>query len=370
MIMKGWKEHGDEICFLTQFQGKIEDYTYVRPVQIGHTKLFNWFNHIYVTKLNKNNPAAKDMCLRYGVPPMKKMRAAIEAFHPDLVILRERSLYTIWTYRICRKLGVRTFLYNLSPVWAEKSWFKDDLPHRIVRKLTPEYRFSPTHQIGYDMTGKVRDSHSYFAPFLVEPKCPPEQKKYFQDGFINIFEIGKYQERKNHFLMVEAVEMLRSKYPDIRLTIAGELSDDFHRDYKKRLEEYIAEHQLNEIVTLKYNLNREEVGKEYLKADLFVVPSTGEPASITVIESMAYSVPSISGTDNGTADYITPGITGEIFRDCDVDDLVAKMDSILSDRNKIPVMGRAGYNYILSRHQFANYYSVISQMIEDSSSGV
>ena len=53
-----------------------------------------------------------------------------------------------------------------------------------------------------------------------------------------------------------------------------------------------------------------------------------------------------------------------------MDDLVAKMDSILSDRNKIPVMGRAGYNYILSRHQFANYYSVISQMIEDSSSGV
>ena len=341
MIMKGWKEHGDEICFLTQFQGKIEDYTYVRPVQIGYTKLFNWFNHIYVTKLNKNNPAAKDMCLRYGVPPMKKMRAAIEAFHPDL---RKKQ----------------THLQNLAY----------DLPHRIVRKLTPEYRFSPTHQIGYDMTGKVRDSHSYFAPFLVEPKCPPEQKKYFQDGFINIFEIGKYQERKNHFLMVEAVEKLRSKYPDIRLTIAGELSDDFHRDYKKRLEEYIAEHKLNEIVTLKYNLNREEVGKEYLKADLFVVPSTGEPASITVIESMAYSVPSISGTDNGTADYITPGITGEIFRDCDVDDLVAKMDSILSDRNKIPVMGRAGYNYILSRHQFANYYSVISQMIEDSSSGV
>ena len=68
-----------------------------------------------------------------------------------------------------------------------------------------------------------------------------------------------------------------------------------------------------------------------------MLASTGEPASISVIESMFFCVPSLSGTDNGTADYIRPGITGEVFRNCDEDELYKKLSGMLAN----PVSERA-----------------------------
>lgn len=368
-IMRGWLEHGDEIMFLTQYQGKIEDYTNIKPITLGYSWIFDVWYNFYVNVLRKNDPAAKDVRIRYGLPPLHRIAHYIDEFNPDLIILRERSLYTIFTYLLCNAKHYKTFLYNLSPVWASPEYFKNDIAHKIVRMLTPRYRFTPTHQIGIDMQGKIRDSYSYFAPFLVKPMCAPENRTYFHDGKINIFEIGKYQTRKNHFLMVKVIKRLSEQYPDIRLTIAGEMSDHFHEEYYNQLNNYIIDNHLEEIVTLKKNLSKKQVGDEYLKADIFVVPSTGEPASITVIESMAYSVLSISGTDNGTADYIKPGITGEVFEDGNENDLYNKMDRILSDRNNIPRMGKAGYQSVLDEFQFQNYYNVICKMMKDQAEG-
>ena len=364
-IMRGWKEHGDEICLLTWSKGGIEDYTYAKPVVVGYSPVFTAIDDFYMNVIKRNDPFALDMKLRFGIPPMKKIKKYIADYKPDLIILREKSLYTIFTYSYCKRHHYRTFLYNLSPVWAKPSYFKHDLAHRIVNQLTPAYRLTPTHQIGIDMTGKIKDEKAYFAPFLVKPMCAPENKEYFKNGNINIYEIGKYQDRKNHFLMLKVIRKLKQKYPEIKLTIAGEISDHFHEEYYEKLCEYVHEHAMDEYVSLLKNIKYQQSGEEYLKADLFVLPSTGEPASITVIEAMAYSIPAISGTDNGTADYIRPGITGEVFEDCDENDLYAKMDKILCHKENIPLMGKAAYKDILDRFQFKNYYDTICEMMTD-----
>ena len=363
--MKGWKANGDDLCIISQYKGKVEDHTYVVPNVVGYSKLFNIFWTIYVKGIKRNDPAAKDINLRYGIPPLHKIKKIMKEFKPDVVILRERSLYTIFCYPFCKRMGYKTILYNLSPVYAEDGYYKYDIAHKIVRKLTPEYRISPTRQIGIDMTGKLRDGKSYFAPFIVEPRVSPAEKKYFKDGNINIFEIGKYQERKNHFMMVNVIRRLYEKYPNIKLTIAGELSDSFHQDYYDRLSKYIDDCGLSEVITLYKNLSKAEVENIYKETDLFVLTSTGEPASITVIESMSYSVPAISGTDNGTADYIIPGVTGDVFNDCDEDDLFDKMNKILSNKDNIPKMGENAYKHICDSFQFDNYLSTIKEIIAD-----
>jgi len=368
-IMKGWKEHGDELKLLTWYTGKVEDHTAVVPETLGYSGLFESFYRFYMS-LPHRNAFAKDINLHYGFPPFGKFEKEVKEFKPDLVILRERSIYTMVCYRVCRKYGIPAFLYNLSPVWAEPSYFKHDFMHRFVRSRCPEYRITPTRQIGIDMTGKVRDPHSYWAPFLVEPMCPPEEKKYFYDDRINIFEIGKYQERKNHFMMVRVFARLRERYPKIHLTIAGECSDPFHEEYYNRLCAYLKENHLEDAVTLYRNLSKQEVNDIYRRSDIYVLASTGEPASISVIESMSFCVPSLSGTDNGTADYIRPGITGEVFRDCDEDDLYKKLSGMLANPDRIPEMGAAGYQSVLRQFQFANYYSVIREMMEDQKKGI
>lgn len=355
-IMKGWKENGHEVRFLSQYAGKVEDYTYVQPIVVGYSRLFMAFDYLYVHYLKRKDPAAIDMKLKCGVPPVFKLAKYIKEFEPDIAIIRERSIYTICMNAICRHYHIPTILYNLSPVWDKPK--KMDLAHKIVWKLTPKYRMTPTNLVGIDFTGLVKDEYGYWAPFLMEPQVSPEERTYFADNRINIFCIGKYQERKNHQMMIEAVEELLPKY-NLHLTIAGEISNAFHEEYYQKVARYVKEHKLEDRVTFLVNLNRQQVSEEYKKADLYVVPSTGEPASITVIEAMAHSIPAISGTDNGTASYIDYGKTGYVFEDNNKEDLKDKLEKIIYDRDNLMKMGAAGYQHVKDNFQFRNYYGQI-----------
>lgn len=359
-IMKGWKENGHEICFISQFAGKIEDYTYVKPIVLGYGALFRLIDYVYVNILFRRKANAIDMKLKCGWPPIRKMAKIIRDFQPDVAIIRERSVYSICMTAICKHYHIPTILYNLSPVWDVR--FKDGPAHKIVWKLTPQYRMTPVDVVGVSYEGKKKDKNSYWAPFLMEPQMSPEEKTYFRDGKINIFCIGKYQQRKNLWMMVYAVEKLGKKYP-LHLTITGELSNHFHQEYFDKITAYVKEHGMEEQVTFYSNLNKTRVMEEYAKADLYVIPSTGEPASITVIEGMAFSIPVISGSDNGSANYIVEGKTGYVFEDCDQRDLEEKIELIIRDKKKLMEMGKAAYSHVKDNFQFDRYYGVVEEIM-------
>lgn len=359
-IMKGWKEHGDEVCFLSQYAGKIEDYTYVKPMVMGYSPVFMLFYRLYVNVLARNNPAAMDIRLKIGIPPIFKLRKAIREFDPDLVIMRERSVYTICMTAICRFYKYPVILYVMNPVWEKQ---KKDLAHRIVWKLVPKYRLTPSMVVGLDYEGKEKDNCAFFAPYLMEPQLSPEEKRYMENGRIRILEVGKYEERKNHKMMVRAFEKLAGQYP-VDLTIVGEVSNDFHRKYYAELKEYIDSHGLESRVTLKRNLKKADMMEEYKHADLFVLPSTGEPGSVTNLEGMAFSIPVICGEDNGTACYIEQGKTGYVFRDNDEADLVEKMESIIRNGDVLKEMGKNAYNHVKKNFQFDSYYKSVKQIME------
>lgn len=361
-IMKGWKDNGHEICFISQFAGKIEDYTYVKPIVLGYGALFRAIDSFYVNVLFRNRPNAIDMKLKCGWPPVRKMAGIIRDFMPDVAIIRERSVYSICMTAICRYYHIPTILYNLSPVWDYK--FKDDLAHRMVRKLTPQYRMTPVDVIGTSYKGKKKDRNSYWVPFLMEPQMSPLKKTYFKDGKINLFCIGKYQQRKNLWMMVYAVEKLGKKYP-LHLTVAGELSNHFHQEYYDKITAYVKEREMEDQITFYTNLNKARVMEEYAKADLYVIPSTGEPASITVIEGMAFSIPVISGSDNGSANYIVEGKTGYVFEDCNQKDLEEKIERIIQDKKQILEMGKAAYEHVKKNFQFDRYYGVIKEIYDE-----
>lgn len=360
MIMKGWVENGHEIRFLSQYAGKIEDYTYVRPIIVGYSAFFRFIDYIYVHILFRRNPYAMDMKLKCGVPPLRKLRKLIKEFKPDVAILRERSVYTICMTAICRSLKIPTILYILSPVWDKPK--KMDLAHKIVWKLVPEYFMTPSKMIGVNYEGLVKAENGYFAPFLMELGTPPEERTYFKDGRVNIFCIGKYLKNKNQLMLIQVMEELLDKY-DLQLTIVGEVSNNFHREHYALLEQYVKEHHLEDRVTLLQNLNKEQVYAQYDQADVYVLPGTQEAASITMIEAMAFSIPAISGTDNGTASYIQEGISGYVFEDNDKEDLKKKLEMIVSDRENLVKMGKAGYENVRDNFQFANYYSVVEEIL-------
>lgn len=81
-----------------------------------------------------------------------------------------------------------------------------------------------------------------------------------------------------------------------------------------------------------------------------------------MIEAMAFSVPAISGSDNGTASYIEEGINGYVFEDNNLEDLKKKLEMIVCDKENIPKMGKAGYQHVLDHFQFKNYFNVVEEI--------
>ena len=361
-IIKGWLENGDEVCFVSRCSGPIEDYSLITPIEVPYGRLSSFIAGIYKV-LHRNDPYAADFSLKYGFPSSAPIRKIIKSFRPDVVIIREKSLYSMVCYGVCKKQKVKAITYNQSPLYDYPEMIHRDMLHRIVDNLMPRTRLTPVRVKDYDYSGKVADPNAFFAPFVSELRCEPKDKKYLLNGNINILEIGRFERRKNHLLMLEAFERVLRNYPNARLTIVGEVSDPFHEEYYAEVKEYINNHGLTDEVTIYTNKKVNEMDGFYFEADLYVLPSSDEPAAVSVMEAMGWSLPVICSTTNGTADYIEQDKNGYVFESGNVDSLYEAICNVIDSPDRIKKLGEESYKIASSKYQFRNYYEALMENI-------
>ena len=367
-VIKGWHEHGDETMFVVRRLGKLEDHSVEKPVFLPYSRIFQILYNIHTT-LHRNSEYAHDFDLRYGIPSRTKLKKLLNEFKPDLVILREKSLYSIECYRILRKTGICTIIYNQSPLYVNNKDIHRNWIHRFVDCNLPPCRITPVlrKEFGPD-NNLTKAENSYFVPFIAEPICPPEKKNWFLNGEVRILEVGKFEKRKNHLLMLDAFEKLLRKIPEATLLIVGEVSNSFHEEYLKQILDRIQNSEcLKNHVQVKTNVPHNEMNTIYQNSDLYVLPSTGEPAAYSILEAMANSVAAVCSTGNGTASYIEPGITGNIFEDNDENSLVTIMYECVQNREKLIELGKNAYTSICNNYVFNNYYCALNKIKEVNS---
>ncbi len=356
-IMKGLTQLGHEVRFISHYAAIIEDYSCVTPIVLGYSKLYKLIDFLYVKVIHRKDPTAIVFKIQHGFPPLGKLKKLICGFEPDLVILRERSVYSMAAYHICRKKGYPCILYNQNPLWSAPA--KTDLAHRLVDRMTPALRMTPV--MGEKKPGMTVRENDYFVPFVVNPQRAPKERTYFADGRIHILCIGKYEIRKHHLELLRAAEELRDKY-DMHVTLVGEATNRFQKAYCEQVNAYVREHHMENLVTVKTNVAKRDMEKEYLAADLYVIPSTLEMASVSQLEAMSYSLPVICSDTNGTACYVEDGVSGYLFRDCDEAHLLDRLDIMLSDRERMLSMGAAGYRAVVEKYNFKSYLDTITGM--------
>lgn len=358
-IMRGLKEHGHEVRFISHYAAAIEDYSCLTPIVLGYSPLYRLIDFLYVKVIHRKDPTAIVFKIQHGFPPMRRLRQLICEFSPDLVILRERSVYSMAAYLICKKKGYPCILYNQSPLWSEPA--KTDLPHRLVARLTPAFRMTPV--MGEKKPGTAIRENDCFVPFVVNPRKGPKERIYFAGDAVHILCIGKYEVRKHHLMLLQAAQLLKDKYR-IHVTLVGEATNHFQKDYCGQVRDFVREHHMEDMAVVKTNVPRDRMEAEYLAADLYVIPSTLEMASVSQLEAMSYSLPVICSDLNGTACYVEDGVTGYHFRDCDRDDLYEKLEQMLADRERMKRMGAAGYQALSEKYNFERYYETIMGMRE------
>lgn len=232
----------------------------------------------------------------------------------------------------------------------------------LLKKLTPKYRMTPV--LGNQETNKMINGHSYYIPLIVEPQCPPDKKRYFKGDKIHILCIGKFESRKNHMMLMDAVAKIKEEMREqLELTIIGEATNRHQKQFLEEVELFVKKNSYKEFVTILTNVPRSVTDNYYREADVFVIPSTREMASISQLEAMSFSIPVICSDTNGTSCYVEEGKTGYIFRDCDKEDLKEKLSNMVSDRKRIVQMGENAYYSVVQNYTFKNYYEGIQKYL-------
>ena len=367
-VVKGWVDSGNDVEFLCYYRAPIEDYRVIKPTVLGFSPLFYPLNWLYENVIKRNDPAKTAFKINHGFPPILELSKMLKKMKPDVVIMRDRTLYSIVTYHYCQKYGYKSILYYQSPLWnyANRS---NDFIHRFVRNNTPKYCMTPV--MGKEEAGRVILPNTFFVPFVVNPQISPEKKSYFRDNSINILSIGKFEPRKHHIMLIKVIREIEQLIPDehFKLTIIGEASGDLQKKHYSEVKKYVNDNNLEKLVNIVTNVPRSEVDRYYENTDLFVIPSTKENASISQLEAMSFSIPVICSDTNGSECYVDDGVNGYIFKDCDATDLKEKILKIVSKRNKLVQMGAESYRLVVQKYSFDNYRDGINKILKAMEEG-
>lgn len=159
-----------------------------------------------------------------------------------------------------------------------------------------------------------------FKPVNAEERNRLRQKLKIDENKFFVLSVGELNENKNHRIVLEALELLRSEGVDLSLIHYGICGDGPYRD---KLEELIKSMNLESTVTA-FGYCTDV--KEYIgAADITVFPSEREGLGMAALESLAMGVPVIASDNRGTREYMVHGKNGYV---CSYNDAVGFAENI------------------------------------------
>jgi len=112
----------------------------------------------------------------------------------------------------------------------------------------------------------------------------------------NILTVGGIENRKGFHYLIESCGLLKKDKIKFNLNICGRIRNI---NYYNSLKEKISMKNLKSFVNFKLDLSDEELIEEYIKADIFVLPSLEESQGIVLVEAMAIGIPIVASKAGG-----------------------------------------------------------------------
>ena len=179
-----------------------------------------------------------------------------------------------------------------------------------------------------------------------------------------LISIGRLFKAKGYPYLIEAIKILKSKYPDIKLLIIGEGEE------KNKLETQTRELNLEKN---KYFLGRKENVSNCLNAsDIFILASLWEGFGLAIVEAMACGLPVITTNVGGIPEIIQDKISGLLVDPKDSEILAQKIDYLLNldadSRERLILKGRKIVEQKFSLEKMITkyeelYYKLLKQKI-------
>jgi phosphatidyl-myo-inositol dimannoside synthase len=154
-------------------------------------------------------------------------------------------------------------------------------------------------------------------------------------GPLKLICVARLIERKGQHHLIQAVKQLSTVGVDVTLDLVG--TGDSLKEYQQLTRDLKVEDRVN----FTGYVPREEIGRCYQAADVFVLPSDNEGMSLAALEAMAAGLPLLLTRTGGTTDLVEDGVNGYVFDWADVDSLALHIQSIAENRALLKKMGDA-----------------------------
>jgi len=341
LISKGHSVHINSLI-----QHEVEDHSLIKPVLFKLSPLSKLI--LYLFGDGGEN-------LKRGFPGVISYFYYLYLLKPKIVIVRDLSRsFSILAILISRIINIKIIVYSQSRIYEDKSVIKIVFFHLLSFFFNAAY-MSPI--IGTKKNEHKKIKNSYYVPFAVS------KREFFEKSKKNfkILAIGKFVERKRHLELIEVFKSLVEEHQNVYLTIIGEAYKEDHFKRVIIIHKLIKKLNLENKVKVYLNIPFEDMSHYYRKNNLFVLPSSDEPASISILEALSYGLPVICSETCGTSEYIDEGINGLVFKDRDFLDLKKKLIKIVSKKN----LCNQKNIYDNFKYQGDYFYSHFTSMIKD-----
>jgi glycosyltransferase involved in cell wall biosynthesis len=169
-----------------------------------------------------------------------------------------------------------------------------------------------------------------------------------------VFCVCRFYPRKRLEVVLKAVAQLRERIPSLELRIAGGGPEEarLHRLAK----------ELRQEVSWLGNISREELAREYQRADVFALPSVQEGFGIVFLEAMAAGAPIVAARAAAVPEVVTAGL---LTAPGNPAELAAGIETLYQDPALRRRLAKAGANAVL-QYDAARVAAKFIELIKES----
>lgn len=179
----------------------------------------------------------------------------------------------------------------------------------------------------------------------------------------SIFISQVYTPIKGFHVLIKAVSILKKKYPNVKVYIAGNdiLNKNYLtlRGYGKICKKLISKYNVADNIRFTGKLTAEQMCSHYLKANVYVCCSLIENSPNSLCEAQIIGTPVVSSYVGGTPDFVTHKENGFLYRSEDYEMLAYYVDIVFELKEKIADISDCERQTALLRHSRSNYGNIL-----------
>jgi len=160
---------------------------------------------------------------------------------------------------------------------------------------------------------------------------------------VTVLFVGLIVKRKGVGYLVKAADIIvnRLKYSNVEFLIVGKaLAKGADSVFYQRMISLTEEFRLQKNVKFMGFVSAEELRKQYIESDIFVLPSISEAFALVLLEAMMFGKPVIATDVGATSTMIKDGWNGFLVRPMDFEQLAEKIRYFIDNPNEKARMGR------------------------------